>query len=264
MTISFPAAPPDPVNSHGLSRKEVMRLVNVYIGVSGGYLGDFSYRTHADFYPQHCDLDIDPNKYEGTTRERFIEILTSLTPGHQAQVVRGVIERFPVGDGPDTRTEAARDELLQTVGRLETGPLIAGAVPKITSEVVSRAIGDAEALLQTSGPTSAVDRVHTSLHGYLMAVCDATGVAYAPADSMVALFKRLRASNPKLADLGSRSQDIEKVLNSCAAILDAMLPVRNRASVAHPNTDLLGQEEARLVINVGRTLLNYLDAKLSA
>ena len=97
-----------------------------------------------------------------------------------------------------------------------------------------------------------------------MAVCDTTGVTYAPADSMVALFKRLRASHPKLADLGPRSQDIEKVLNSCAAILDAMLPVRNRASVAHPNADLLGPEEARLVINVGRTLLNYLDAKLSA
>jgi hypothetical protein len=39
--------------------------------------------------------------------------------------------------------------------------------------------------------------------------------------------------------------------------------VRNQASVAHPNEELLGDAEAHLVINVGRTLLNYLDAKLS-
>jgi hypothetical protein len=39
-------------------------------------------------------------------------------------------------------------------------------------------------------------------------------------------------------------------------------PVRNNASVAHPNEDLLGHEEAELVINVGRSLLSYLDAKL--
>ena len=54
-----------------LTPQEVMKIVNRYIGVAGGYLGDFSYRTHAEFYPEYCDLDIDPNNYAGTTRERF-------------------------------------------------------------------------------------------------------------------------------------------------------------------------------------------------
>ena len=43
-----------------LTRQEVLKVVNRYIGVDGGYLGDFSYRTHADFYPEYCDLDTDP------------------------------------------------------------------------------------------------------------------------------------------------------------------------------------------------------------
>ena len=55
-----------------------------------------------------------------------------------------------------------------------------------------------------------------------------------------------------------RSQEVHE-----HSILDAMLPVRNQASVAHPNETLLGEAEARLVINVGRTLLNYLDARLT-
>jgi hypothetical protein len=81
---------------------------------------------------------------------------------------------------------------------------------------------------------------------------------------LVALFKKLRRGHPKLRDLGPRGEDIEKVLNACSSILDALNPVRNRASVAHPNEELLGREEAQLVINVGRSLLSYLDGKLGA
>lgn len=247
----------------GLSKREILLIVNRYIGVEGGYLGDFSYRTHADFYPEYCDLDIDPYRYEGTTRERFIAILSSLPVHDQAKVVRGVIERFPVGSSR-LRTEAAHDELLEIVARLESGGLVPGSPPALTSDVVLRAIGDAEALLQKGGPTSAVDRVHTSLHGHLRYLCDEGGVDYAADDSIVALFKKLRRGHPKLRDLGPRGEDIEKVLNACSSILDALNPVRNRASVAHPNEELLGREEAQLVINVGRSLLSYLDGKLGA
>jgi hypothetical protein len=89
------------------------------------------------------------------------------------------------------------------------------------------------------------------------------GITFPDNASTTALLRVLRSSHPKLADLGPRAQDIERVLNSCASILDAMNPMRNRASMAHPNHELLGHEEALLVINVGRTLISYLDSKLS-
>jgi hypothetical protein len=250
-----------------MTSREVIRIVNRYIGVSGGYLGlpeRFTYRTHADFYPEYCDLAVDLSGYPGTTRETFIGVLLSLPPRDQAKVLRGVIEKFPPDElgGPGTRPHAHK-ELLVLIERLESGQLVRGHTPRIVSGVVLRALADAENLIQASGPTSAVDRVHTVLHGYLQAVCDGESIAYKRDDSMVALLKKLRAGHPNLADLGPRAHDIERVLNSCANILDALLPVRNQASVAHPNTALLGEPEARLVINVGRTLLHYLDAKLS-
>ena len=43
-----------------------------------------------------------------------------------------------------------------------------------------------------------------------------------------------------------------KVLNASGAILDAMLPLRNRATPAHANEELLGEPAAHLVINVAR------------
>ncbi len=80
----------------GLTHPEIMKIVNRYIGVSGGYFCDFSYRTHAEFYPDYCELDIDPDQYEGTTRERFIAILSRSLPHVQAKIVRGVLQRFPL------------------------------------------------------------------------------------------------------------------------------------------------------------------------
>jgi hypothetical protein len=247
-----------------MSQKEIMRLVNLYIGVDAGYLGDFTYRTHREFYPLYCDLDVNPDNHPGTTRERFIEILSSRPPHEQAKIIRGVLEKYPAGSS-GIRTQAMHDEYLALADRLERGGMVAGDTPAATAEVVRRAIDDVQALLDTGGPTNAVDRVHTSLHGHLQYLCDGAGLDHDKRnDSTTALLKKLRREHPQLQDLGPRSQDIEKVLNAAGAMLDALTPVRNQASLAHPNKDLLGRAEAQLVVNAGRTLLAYLDAKIGA
>jgi len=249
----------------GLSYPDIMKIVNRYIGVAGGYLGDFSYRSHADFYPEYCNLDIDLNKYEGTTRVKFIEVLKNASPNEQAKIIRGVLERFPINteNKSSTRTQEVFDDLIEMAKRLENASPIATPDPKTTSIIVERAISDVETLLQSSGAISGVDRIHTALHGYLQAVCDKEKIVYAKDDSMTKLFKLLRQSHPALQNLGSRSQDIERVFQSFASILDALNPIRNNASVAHPNNSLLEKDEAMLVINAARTLLHYLNAKFS-
>jgi hypothetical protein len=221
------------------------------------------YRTHAEFYPEYCDLDIDPYQYQGTTRERFIVILKGSPPNVQAKIVRGVLQRFPFDaeNRPTSRTKELHDDILNIARRLEGAASVASPDPKITSEVVERAISDVEALIQIRGAVSGVDRVHTALHGYLRAVCDKENIVYGKDDSMTKLFKLLRQHHPALQNLGTRSQDIERVLQSFASIMDALNPIRNNASIAHPNENLLGKDEAMLVINATRTLLHYLDAR---
>jgi hypothetical protein len=48
-----------------------------------------------------------------------------------------------------------------------------------------------------------------------------------------------------------------------AATLDALNTIRNNASAAHPNEDLLGDPEALLAINAGRTIFTYVAQKTS-
>lgn len=106
-----------------LTRPEIYRLVHDYIGVSSGYLGDFSYRTHQEFYPYYCDLDIDPLVYEGTTRERFINILESSDSTTQAKIVNGVLKKYPVSYFPVEQREqkqALFDEFTKTLTKLNS------------------------------------------------------------------------------------------------------------------------------------------------
>ena len=133
----------------------------------------------------------------------------------------------------------------------------------ISSDVVRRALADAETLMHSTGPANAVDRVHTAFLAYLRTACDGQEIEYLEKDSTVTLLKKLRRSHPGLCDLGPRPDDVEKILNSIGTISDAMLPIRNQASGAHANLNLLDDAEAWLVIGATRTLLEYLDAKLS-
>ena len=105
--------------------------------------------------------------------------------------------------------------------------------------------------------------MHTALHGHLGYLCEDANIEYDREASMVALLKKLLAEHPKLQDLGPRAGEMKTVLKASGSILDALNPVRNNASLAHPNDLLLGPTEARLVINVARSLLMYIDGKVA-
>jgi hypothetical protein len=254
---------PDAVELPKLSMGDILKLVNEYIGVHGGYLGDFSYRTHREFYPQFCNIEVDVNHYEGTTRERFVKILQASNKEAQARVIQGVLKKYPIGSEPQ-RTQQLFNYFNSLVNRLRRETAIPTPDLETASEVLRRALADAETLIQQSSAVSAVDRIHTALHGYLIAVCNKSAISYEANASLTRLFRSLREEHPALAQVGTGSEEIGRVLQACAAIMDALNPLRNRLSVAHPNEQLLRNEEAMLVVNITRTLLYYLDAKFAS
>jgi len=129
-------------------------------------------------------------------------------------------------------------------------------------DVVLRALADAEHLLHANGPVSAVDRLHTALHGYFRSLCADAGIDVPKDASVTALFKGLRAEHPALQFLGQHDKDMVRVLNGFANVLDALNFIRNNASVAHPNEHLLDEPEAILALNATRTVFNYVRAKV--
>ena len=255
-------AKPAPAPAAGLSETEINKLVYKYIGVEGGYLGDFSYKNHREFYID-LDLPINPDDYTGpTTRERFIAILKDVTPSVQATILDGILRRYPV-ESSSRRAQELHDQILHWIFRLRGTPVVESPNLRTTSAVVERALHDIEDLLRASGGApSSVDRAHTALHGYLRAACSEVGLTISETETLTVLLKRLRESHPNLRDLGPRPDDMMRVLRALSAIVDALNPLRNQASIAHPNETLLPQPEAMLVINAVRTILHYLDSKL--
>lgn len=66
----------------------------------------------------------------------------------------------------------------------------------------------------------------------------------------------------EVCDIGRADRSREDIMPVETAILALFTLIRNHASVAHPIEELLEEPEPMLVINITRSILHYLDAKL--
>jgi AbiJ N-terminal domain 5/Abortive infection C-terminus len=172
--------------------------------------------------------------------------------------LRILIDYEPIAHWSEQHQQAEFELLKSEVYGLE----IPETTPLTSSETILEALADAQALLRTRGPMSAVDRVHTALHAYLKVACEQIGLDFPKDATANQLLRLLIENHPALHDLGPRTEDIRRILRTSATIVDAMGTIRNQASLAHPNEDLLDNEEALFVINIARSLFRFLDAKL--
>lgn len=132
----------------------------------------------------------------------------------------------------------------------------------ITSDLVERALAESERAVVQTGAVAGVDRAHTALHGYLRAICARASILHTAEADITQLFKLIQTQHPAMTEQGPRAADVAKVGRAFASVLDALNPLRNRATLAHANEALLPDAEAMLVINGIRTLLHYLNAKI--
>lgn len=146
----------------------------------------------------------------------------------------------------------------------DSGPApVPSPSPKTTSEVVDRALADAERLISSrGGAISAVDRAHTAFHGYLRDICRDASIPFAEDAGITALFGLIRQQHAAFTGTTSSGEPVHKLLRPMASIIDALDPVRNQRSMAHPNPVLLDEPEAMLTVNAIRTLLHYISSKL--
>jgi hypothetical protein len=99
------------------------------------------------------------------------------------------------------------------------------------------------------------------LHGYLKEVSKKAGIILLQDETLTQIFKKLKATHPALQNNTTRQIEIDQIINSFSNILDKLNPIRNKASLSHPNEELLEEDEAIFVINAAQTVLNYLNRK---
>lgn len=141
---------------------------------------------------------------------------------------------------------------------IQTGLGVSAPEPSESlSSTVMRALGDAKALIGTVDSSSAIDRAHTALHGYLIQLCIDIQVEQSSDLTASKAFKLLRKHHPALQPSGHKSEEVTRVLNSFAASIDAFSTLRNNASLAHVN-ELLDIPEATAIVNAMFTVFTYI------
>lgn len=130
---------------------------------------------------------------------------------------------------------------------------------------VQDTLDQCQTLISQHNCQSAVDRAHTALHGYLKETCRKAGLI-------------IKENNPKIQDYWSKIKQehpcilidhsqshlpINQIVNAIGKLLENINGIRNNKSFSHPNEEIIGESEAKLVINLSRSILQYIDSRVS-
>lgn len=251
-----------------LTKSEIYRLVNDYIGVSDGYLGDFSYRSHAEFYPHYCNLDINPLEIEGTTRERFILILEQASPAEQAKILEGTFRKYPVSDFPEDQREqkqAIYTEFQRIIKRLEASSgspsdaSIAAAIGNLNAEYV-RELWERALARRVEDPEGAVTAARSLLESTCKHILDDLNVQHNDRLDLPALY-RLVAGNLNLAPKQHDEEIFKRILGGCQSVVGGLAGLRNSLSDAHGKgrrSVRPASRHAELAVNLAGTMATFL------
>ena len=118
-------------------------------------------------------------------------------------------------------------------------------------------------MFRERGAKSAIDRVHTAIHGFLKSACRQAHIPMEKDTSITQCFKLLKNSHPAFQQVEvAHDPDVIKVLGALSTIIDTLNHLRNRASLAHPNETILDEAESHLIIDSAKTFLRYVSARL--
>lgn len=127
------------------------------------------------------------------------------------------------------------------------------------TQVISKAINDAELLMQQGKYDSAFDRIHTAFHGYLRKVLDNRNVSYEESDTLNQLYNKLHSDICNKITPGPMADLIKTTLRSGSGIISSMNDMRNRHSLSHPNSELISNREAKFVIQLVKAISSYIN-----
>ena len=126
------------------------------------------------------------------------------------------------------------------------------------TDVVAKAIEDAEIFMRDGKYDSAFDRVHTAFHGYLRKKLDDLNETYEESDTLNQLYNKLHTYvGTHIAT--DQSGIVKTTLRSASGVISSINDLRNRHSLAHPNGSIITSREAELCIRIVKDLTDYIE-----
>jgi len=127
------------------------------------------------------------------------------------------------------------------------------------TEVITKAIADAELLMSHGKFDSAFDRVHTAFHGYLRKILDNKRIAYEESETLNQLYNKLHTNISSNISSTPIAELVRSCLRSSSGAIASINDMRNRHSLSHPNETLLQNREAEFAIKLVKCLSEYIN-----
>ncbi|HDI8168686.1 TPA: abortive infection family protein [Staphylococcus aureus] len=130
------------------------------------------------------------------------------------------------------------------------------------SDVVSQAIEDAESFMSNGEYQRAFDRVHTAFHGYLIEILKKYEITVPRDENLSKLYSRIQQLIEKEIQPTELADIVKTTIRSSNGMINSLNEARNRHSLAHPNTNIIGKREAKLIIGISSTVTDYISGYL--
>lgn len=230
------------------------------LGMSSGYVLNFSNRTFAEFIVDSVRREISDARYAYGSGSKA-NLLRGFWKSENSRTVGKLMNdlldyaQSECGVAPDNPDlQACR----RTVTRLNQQ----GPVPELDAltalsderdfEVVASAIRES---IEHNRPEAGLDRLHTFTVKYIRSLCERAGLAISQEKPLHSLFgeylKRLRQ------DGAIESEMTLRILKSSISTFEAFNDVRNNQSLAHDNR-ILNYEESILIFNHVASSIRFL------
>ena len=239
---------------HQSEVKTLVRDINDYFD---------SYRQYEDFFKNLSILDYaEPRDY--TKKNGFILEFTNRYDHELYNMLTAMKQYIRDYQIESTYKNLNKDASITLIDRLINKHFpgvtdIHITAPAQTTESVQAACEDANRLITDGQYSKAIDRVHTFIHGHLRHKCS-HWLIQIKADANIKDTLLSIIDNHKYFSEINRVSELKNIFKSLSNMCDRFDTFRNHHSLAHPSKSLLAVNEAKLMINVIRTLYDYIEA----
>lgn len=231
------------------------------LGMSSGYVLDFSNRTFDEFFLDVLSVDIYDNKYDyaSGSKANRMRAFWDLESNHVvANILEALLQGWDEYSGYNAKPPSG--DFFKIIHRLkssasvpEIGAIRPNAEEKVF-EVLAKAVRES---IEKNEPEVGLDRLHTFLIKYFRNLCEKHGVDVAkekPLHSLVGGY--IKAIKSK----GLIESDItERILKSTISVMEAFNKIRNDHSFAHDN-DVLNYHESLLIFGHVTSSVRFVEA----
>lgn len=232
------------------------------LGMSSGYVLNFSNRTFGEFFLDSVGIDIYNRKYDygSGSKANRMRAFWNHESNYLVGKVLGLLfmewKEFVGYEGSD----APPEECLRIVQRLQQSaavPDIAAVIPNnddISFETLAKSVRES---IERDEPETGLDRLHTFVVKYFRVLCSKRGIDTSrekPLHSLVGEYVRALKNEGAI-----ESEMTERILKSTISVMEAFNRVRNDQSLAHDN-QVLNYNESLLIFGHVCSSIRFIEA----